>query len=425
MPSLVEIQRGVAAAMISGDPAALAGLGIVAGAISPAARIDIYRRNVFGNYRKALATTFPVVRQLVGAAFFNAAADTYVRAHPSTRGDVNRYGDDLAGFLATYEPARMLVYLPDIARLEWAIDQAAIAADAPPFDLAALAALPERAHAGLRLCARIRRRAVRRIALSDPAHLAGQPGGLSKVRPRSICARAADSLLVVRGECGVDLERLKPGEAALLDAAAAAELSLLPRVSRPKPNRIRSVGRAAAARRQSCAGRIRRARIIHRRKAAMNAFTSSPLSSRAAALYCRLTRLVDRLQPLLALGLRLYVARVFLLSGLTKIHDWSVTLALFENEYHVPVLSPSVAAALGTATELSMPVLLALGLGTRFAAAVLFVFNIVAVVSYPDLPDIAVKDHILWGLMLLVLLVHGPGPFSADRLLSRRLAEAD
>ena len=79
----------------------------------------------------------------------------------------------------------------------------------------------------------------------------------------------------------------------------------------------------------------------------MNAFTSSPPSGRVAALYGGFTRLLDRLQPLLALGLRLYVARVFLLSGLTKIQDWSVTLALFENEYHVPLLSPSVAAALG------------------------------------------------------------------------------
>jgi putative oxidoreductase len=154
----------------------------------------------------------------------------------------------------------------------------------------------------------------------------------------------------------------------------------------------------------------------------MSAFTSRTLSGRVAALYCGFTRLVDRLQPLLALGLRVYVARVFVLSGLTKIQDWSVTLALFENEYHVPVLSPPAAAVLGTATELSMPVLLALGLGTRFAAGVLFVFNIVAVVSYPDLPDIAVKDHILWGLMLLVLLVYGGGRISFDRWLQSRLA---
>lgn len=156
----------------------------------------------------------------------------------------------------------------------------------------------------------------------------------------------------------------------------------------------------------------------------MNAFNSPTHCARLAALYCGFARLVDRLQPLLALGLRLYVARVFLLSGLTKIQDWSVTLALFENEYHVPVLSPPVAAVLGTATELAMPVLLALGLGTRVAAGVLFVFNIVAVLSYPDLPDIAVKDHLLWGLMLLVLLVYGGGAVSFDGWLQSRLAGA-
>jgi len=127
----------------------------------------------------------------------------------------------------------------------------------------------------------------------------------------------------------------------------------------------------------------------------MSTVTSSSFVGWLGGFYCAITRWIDKLRPLLALGFRLYVARVFLLSGLTKIHDWSVTLALFQNEYHVPVLSPAVAATLGTATELSMPVLLALGLGTRFAAGVLFVFNIVAVVSYPDLPDIAVKDHIL------------------------------
>jgi hypothetical protein len=55
----------------------------------------------------------------------------------------------------------------------------------------------------------------------------------------------------------------------------------------------------------------------------------------------------------------------------------------------------------------------------RVAATVLFLFNIVAVVSYPDLPDIAVKDHILWGVMLLVLLVHGAGGISADHWLER------
>jgi hypothetical protein len=221
MPSLVEIQRGIAAAMISGDAASLAGLGIVAGTISPAARIDIYRSNVFGNYRKALAATFPVVRQLVGAAFFNAAIDAYVRAHPSTRGDVNRYGDNLARFLAAYEPARTLAYLPDIARLEWAIDQAAIAADAPPFDLAALAALPEDAHAGLRF---VLHSSAQRVESHYPILHIWQVNQPDFEGPAEVDLRkGGDSLLVVRGERGVELERLRPGEAALLDGFAAGE----------------------------------------------------------------------------------------------------------------------------------------------------------------------------------------------------------
>ena len=153
----------------------------------------------------------------------------------------------------------------------------------------------------------------------------------------------------------------------------------------------------------------------------MSVFSSASPLGRLAALYCPVARLIGKLQPLLLLGLRLYVARVFFMSGLTKIHDWSVTLALFTNEYHVPVLPPAVAALLGTATELSMPVLLVLGLGSRFAAGVLFVFNIVAVISYAALPDIAVKDHILWGTILLVLTICGPGKIALDHWLERRL----
>lgn len=157
----------------------------------------------------------------------------------------------------------------------------------------------------------------------------------------------------------------------------------------------------------------------------MNASAAADsLPGRAARVYCAAGRLLDRLQPVLLLGFRLYVARVFLMSGLTKIHDWSVTLALFTDEYHVPLLLPSIAAFMGTATELSMPILLALGLATRLGAFVLFFFNIVAVVSYAALPDIAVKDHILWGVMILVILLCGPGRISLDGWLERRLLRA-
>ena len=130
--------------------------------------------------------------------------------------------------------------------------------------------------------------------------------------------------------------------------------------------------------------------------------------------------LVDKVQPLFALAVRLYVAQVFFASGLVKLQSWNSTLALFENEFRVPVLPPYAAAVLGTGAEIFLPVLLALGIGTRFAAISLFVFNIVAVISYPDLSAAGLKDHMLWGALLLVTLVYGPGKYALDRWLERR-----
>ena len=147
---------------------------------------------------------------------------------------------------------------------------------------------------------------------------------------------------------------------------------------------------------------------------------ASPLPQRAARLYAGVTHLINKLQPLFALALRLYVARVFFASGLIKLENWAGTLALFENEFRVPVLSPQLAAVLGTGAEIGLPVLLALGLGTRATAAALFVFNVVAVISYPDLSDAGLKDHVLWGALLLVTFVYGPGKLALDTWLARR-----
>ena len=151
----------------------------------------------------------------------------------------------------------------------------------------------------------------------------------------------------------------------------------------------------------------------------MNAI-ATPLPRRFVHFYGGFGELIDKLQPVFALAIRLYVARVFFASGLIKVMSWNSTLALFQNEFHVPLLSSTAAAYLGTAAELGLPVLLALGIGTRFAAIALFVFNIVAVISYPDLSDAGLKDHILWGALLLVTLVYGPGKIAVDYWMQRR-----
>jgi putative oxidoreductase len=129
---------------------------------------------------------------------------------------------------------------------------------------------------------------------------------------------------------------------------------------------------------------------------------------------------LELLTPLVDLGIRLWVANVFWKSGLNKIQSFDSTVLLFEYEYQVPLLSPTVAAYLGTFTELFFPVLLVVGLAGRFSAAALFVFNIIAVLSYPALNEAGLEQHQVWGLMLLVTLLHGPGRISIDHFIKRK-----
>ena len=136
----------------------------------------------------------------------------------------------------------------------------------------------------------------------------------------------------------------------------------------------------------------------------------------------RLIGLLETLQAPALLAARLYLARVFFLSGLTKLRDWDITLALFQDEYHVPLLPPELAAYMGTTSELLLPVLLVLGLGGRFAALGLFVLNAVAAISLPEISDAALQQHQFWGSLLLGLLLWGPGGWSADRWIARRWA---
>lgn len=147
----------------------------------------------------------------------------------------------------------------------------------------------------------------------------------------------------------------------------------------------------------------------------------SPLLQRALLLWGLLTSALDSLQPLAALAARVYVAQAFFLSGLTKIRDWDTTLALFADEYHVPLLPTSLAAVMGTTGELVLPVLLVLGLGGRFAALGLFVVNAVAVISLQEIAPAALQQHIFWGSLLAGLAIYGPGAWSLERLVWPRL----
>ncbi|MEQ1556275.1 MAG: DoxX family protein [Gallionella sp.] len=140
--------------------------------------------------------------------------------------------------------------------------------------------------------------------------------------------------------------------------------------------------------------------------------------------YYRAARLPEWLAPLFDLGLRLMLASVFFKSGLTKIKNWDSTLYLFSDVYQVPLLNSEFAAYLATSAELALPVLLVLGLFTRFAAAGLFVLNAVAVVSYyGELSEAGINQHLYWAWLLAVLLVLSAGRWTIDSVLQQQLGK--
>lgn len=144
-------------------------------------------------------------------------------------------------------------------------------------------------------------------------------------------------------------------------------------------------------------------------------------SARPFGLIGRTAQALDRVPyMLLALPLRAAVAVVFWNSGMVKLASWDTTVALFTDEYQVPLLPPELAAYVAASIELTTPVLLVLGLLTRLAALVLLgMVTVIEVFVYPQ----AWPTHIQWAAMLLVLLCRGPGELSVDYWLRRRFVD--
>jgi len=138
------------------------------------------------------------------------------------------------------------------------------------------------------------------------------------------------------------------------------------------------------------------------------------LFDQALPLLAATQKVFTHLQAPALLAARIFVGMAFFRSGLTKIADWDTTLALFADEYHVPLLPTHVAAVAGTFGELFFPVLLVLGLCGRFSALSLSVVNIVAVLSLSEIAPAALQQHQFWGALLLGVVLWGPGKWSVD-----------
>ena len=122
----------------------------------------------------------------------------------------------------------------------------------------------------------------------------------------------------------------------------------------------------------------------------------------------------------IALAARIFPAAVFWQSGATKVAGWHLkpsAIALFENEYQLPLISPAVAAHVSAFAEHFFPILLVIGLATRFSAlALLLVTAVIEIFVYPD----AWPTHGVWAACFLVLIARGSGSLSLDHLIARK-----
>lgn len=183
--------------------------------------VAVYRRTIRANYRQALAATYPVLRALTGASFFDALVDAYVDTHPSTSGDLNVYGASMGDFLDAYPHGRDVPYLPDVARLEWSIDESARAADATARPAEVFGALQRLGEAAVDA----------RFALQPDARLLRSGFPVLRIWQRHQPGDDAhapvdfgvgdDLLLLRRRDDGVQIERLAAGDHAWLVALAA------------------------------------------------------------------------------------------------------------------------------------------------------------------------------------------------------------
>jgi len=148
-PSLLDLQRALHQSLVVHDDRGISA-HVAGGGISAGERLDIYRNTLAGALTTALRLSYPAVHRLVGLEFFKGAAGFFIESFQPKSACLDDYGDEFPAFLSDFEPAASLAYLPDIARLEWAVNRALHAADMEPLDTQRLVALAEAERARVR-----------------------------------------------------------------------------------------------------------------------------------------------------------------------------------------------------------------------------------------------------------------------------------
>ena len=211
---LPDLQAAFRAGAIGRDAAAVAALAN--GGMENGDRFGIYRNNIFKSLTGVLEAAFPTICKLVGGENFAVLAHRFIAAHPPRRPQLYAYGGDFASFLAGFEPAvEELPFLPDLAQVEWAVNEAYFEADAEPLAADHLAGLAPNRYGRLRLNLHP---TVRLIASDWPVWDLWDADTLPEPWPE-----AAQSVLIRRPANTVDVVMLTPGDFAFVSAAAGGE----------------------------------------------------------------------------------------------------------------------------------------------------------------------------------------------------------
>ena len=130
---------------------------------------------------------------------------------------------------------------------------------------------------------------------------------------------------------------------------------------------------------------------------------------------------IDYATPIFDLAIRIYVAKVFFMSGLVKIQSWDSTPRAVRERVCGAAAAARACRVHGNSGGALSAAAAGAGIGGRAVALGAFVFNLVAATSYPDISEAGIKDHVLWGALLAVTFFHGPGKLSLDYFIQRWL----
>jgi uncharacterized membrane protein YphA (DoxX/SURF4 family) len=408
VPTLLEVQRALRRSLVEHDDSEAAGC-ILADGLAPEARLNVYRNTFIGALTTALRLAYPAVHRLVGPEFFEGTTRIFIEKEPPRGAYLDGYGSGFPEFLALFRQAASLTYLPDVARLEWAVSRALHAPDVEALDLSRLVAVDPADYGRIAFVPHPSVGLVqsdcpadtiwRAVLAQDDAVMAAIDLGSGPVW-----------LMVQRFATGVEVARFSEQEWRFANRLCAGQ---------PLQKALDDVSgfdASAVLAGHLAAGRFTGFRLErhHERRHPDNIVAlASPRPPRARTNLARSRALHAARDPVTGrrrngiLGLR-DDAPSQLADDARAVRD----------RISAPLHTAQPGSYMAVAIELSTPPLLVLGLMTRPAAAILLgMTTVIEVFVYP----LAWPTHIQWAAMLLVLLCRGPGKLAVDLLIRRRL----